>query len=98
MLNAYRFKSYYAYQKLVWKVDNDYHNIERTSNVLFLVGENMKEKNILNLCFKYNQSCKQCPRNAKCQRELERGEEHVRKINTKTRKVRAKPYQRHEST
>ena len=49
MLNAYRFKSYYAYQKLVWKVDNDYHNIERTSNVLFLVGENMKEKNILKI-------------------------------------------------
>lgn len=29
-------------------------------------------KNTLKLCFKYNQSCKKCPRNAKCQRELEK--------------------------
>lgn len=35
----------------------------------------MKEKNILDLCFKYNQSCKKCPRYNKCQKELEK-EEH----------------------
>lgn len=39
--------------------------------MFFFLGEIMKEKNILNLCFKYNSSCKKCPRNAKCQKELE---------------------------
>ena len=42
--------------------------------MFFFVGEIMKEKNILNLCFKYNQSCKKCPRNSKCNKELEKEE------------------------
>jgi hypothetical protein len=62
----------------------------------FFVGENMKEKNTLNLCFKYNQSCKKCPRNNKCNKEIEREDEYGRETNLKTRKVRPESYKRNE--
>ena len=32
----------------------------------------MKEKNILALCMRYSESCKLCPRNKKCEKELSR--------------------------
>ena len=55
---------------------------------------NFKGKEIIELCFKHP-SCRTCPRNAKCEREIKEGDT-IERVNTKTRKVHTKHSQWYE--
>lgn len=43
----------------------------------------MKKKNYLGLCMRYSESCKLCPRNKKCEKELEKELLKIKRVSVK---------------